>query len=80
MAVYIVAHITHIDLSKLHKRLITLILSSIVQRSKRDPVDGGDIQHTVATFLIGPDGEIEQRYLGSGTLAATLKADLEALL
>jgi protein SCO1/2 len=46
----------------------------------RVPVPGGDIQHTVATFLIGPDGEIEQRYLGTGTEAATLQADLEALL
>jgi cytochrome oxidase Cu insertion factor (SCO1/SenC/PrrC family) len=44
------------------------------------PVPGGEIQHTVATFLIGPDGEIEQRYLGTETEAATLQADLEALL
>ena len=46
----------------------------------RVPVAGGDIQHTVATFLIGPDGEIEARYLGSDTQAATLRADVEALL
>jgi protein SCO1/2 len=46
----------------------------------RVPVEGGDIQHTVATFLIGPDGQIESRYLGSGTAPATLQADLEALL
>lgn len=46
----------------------------------RVPVAGGDIQHTVATFLIGPDGEIEQRYLGSDTKAAELQRDLEALL
>ena len=46
----------------------------------RVPVEGGDIQHTVATFLIDPEGEIRQRYLGSGTDAATLQRDLEALL
>jgi len=44
------------------------------------PVDGGDIQHTVATFLIAPDGQIARRYLGSGTQARELQADLEALL
>ena len=42
--------------------------------------EGEEIVHTVATFLIGPDGEIEARYLGSDTQAATLRADVEALL
>ena len=46
----------------------------------RVPVEGGDIQHTVATFLIDAEGEIRERYLGSGTDAATLRRDLEALL
>lgn len=44
------------------------------------PVDGGDIQHTLATFLIAPDGQIARRYLGTGTEALELQADLEALL
>jgi protein SCO1/2 len=46
----------------------------------RVPVEAGDIQHTVATFLIGSDGEIEQRYLGTETDARELQADLEAIL
>ena len=44
------------------------------------PGADGDIQHTVATFLIAPDGQIARRYLGSGTPPDELQRDLEALL
>jgi protein SCO1/2 len=48
---------------------------------KRLPADGeGEIEHTVATFLIDPDGLVAKRYLGLQHEPETMLADLEALL
>jgi len=44
------------------------------------PGEGGEIEHTVASFLIGPGGLIERRYLGSGHRADEFLADLRELL
>ena len=46
----------------------------------RIPTEDGDIQHTVATFLIDAEGQIRERYLGSATGADELRAGLEAVL
>ncbi len=43
-------------------------------------VDGDEIEHTVVTFLIDPQGEIVKRYLGQEHSSAELLADLQALL
>lgn len=40
----------------------------------------GEIDHVVATFLIGPDGRIARRYLGLRASSAAMLADLAAAL
>ena len=46
--------------------------------SVRQP--GGEIEHTVATFLIDRDGQIARRYLGTTHGAEEIRADIEQLL
>jgi cytochrome oxidase Cu insertion factor (SCO1/SenC/PrrC family)/Cu/Ag efflux protein CusF len=41
---------------------------------------GGEIEHTVATFLIDADGNIAKRYLGTSHAPEAIRADIEALL
>lgn len=43
------------------------------------PGEGGEIEHTVASFLIDPQGRIQRRYLGSGHRADEFLADLRDL-
>ena len=43
------------------------------------PGEGGEIEHTVASFLIDPQGRIRRRYLGSGDRADEILADLRHL-
>lgn len=40
----------------------------------------GEIEHTVATFLVDRDGHIAKRYLGTTHGADAIRADIEALL
>jgi protein SCO1 len=40
----------------------------------------GEIEHTVATFLIDPEGKIARRYLGTAHDPAAIRADIEQLL
>jgi protein SCO1 len=40
----------------------------------------GEIEHTVATFLIDADGKIAKRYLGTSHAPGAIRADIEALL
>jgi protein SCO1/2 len=46
--------------------------------SVRQP--NGEIEHTVATFLIDRDGQIAKRYLGTTHGADAIRADIEAFL
>jgi protein SCO1/2 len=46
--------------------------------SVRQP--GGEIEHTVATFLIDRDGRIARRYLGTSHDPAAIRADIAQLL
>ena len=46
--------------------------------SVRQP--NGEIEHTVATFLIDRDGRIARRYLGLTHEPAAIRADIERLL
>jgi len=43
------------------------------------PVEGGDIEHVLATFLIDPEGRIVKRYLGISNDPAEILADLRAI-
>ena len=43
------------------------------------PGEGGEIEHTVASFLIDPQGRIWRRYLGSGDRAEAILSDLRHL-
>jgi protein SCO1/2 len=40
----------------------------------------GEIEHTVATFLIDADGKIAKRYLGTSHAPEAIRADIEGLL
>ena len=40
----------------------------------------GEIEHTLATFLIDADGNIAKRYLGTSHAPEAIRADIEALL
>ncbi|MGH7337678.1 MAG: SCO family protein, partial [Myxococcota bacterium] len=40
----------------------------------------GEIEHTVATFLIDRDGQVAKRYLGTTHGADAIRADIERLL
>ena len=42
--------------------------------------EDGEIQHTVASFLIDPEGRIAERYLGSDHDPAIMLSDLRSLL
>ena len=46
--------------------------------SVRQP--NGEIEHTVATFLIDRDGHIAKRYLGTVHDPAAIRADIQALV
>jgi protein SCO1/2 len=57
---------------------VQAVLSAYGVGSVRAP--SGEIEHTVATFLIDRDGQIAKRYLGTTHGADAIRADVEALL